>query len=101
MQARVHFTGGSTVTPVDKSCYLTQLAWLCSDAGTNWKAAIRSRGSTPMIVGLGTTQTASPNGLATPQKYDFPLFMENGIDVAHISGTAGVVDIWIDFKPQP
>ena len=98
MQKRVHFIGGSTVTVFDKDCYLTQIAGLCSDEGTNWKAAVRDKGSPAMTI-AGGIQKITAGNIGHAEKYDEPLFMKGGIEVANISGTVGVIDLWINFKP--
>src|SRR5262245_34790923 len=101
-QRRFHITNASPATTevIKKHVFVTQVSTMCSDAGTNWKPSIQSRGSPPMILGLGSTQTLNTTGLANVASFkDDPVFMENGIDILKGSGTPGVIDIWINFRP--
>jgi hypothetical protein len=100
-QRRVHLTGNTTAVVVAKNAYLAQAVFCCSDAGTNWVVRLQSKGVPPMILALSAKQ-ATADGAPIILKFDEePLFMEGGIDIKGVSGTAGVVDAWINFIPDP
>ena len=88
-----HITAKGTVNIADESVVLSQIVFLCSDVGASWTLAILDKASTPRTW-FGPFDLVLPDdGKPVIIKFDFPLYMEGGIDVVTAGVTAGILDV--------
>ena|SRR5256885_12326635 len=98
MQFPNRISSSTTTTVTSKSTKVSQVVISCSNAGTSWVLKIQDKQGTPMIF-------VPPFTLGIPStgpliiKFDKPILARSGIDIV-TSGTAGVVDVWIDGDPS-
>jgi len=101
-QRQFHITS-NTLTPVTtgNDCYLQQIVATCTNAGTSWVIQIQDYSSPPKIVAQGDTKSADVGIPFILTFKHFPLYMKGGIAIFGPSGTAGVIDVWIDYTNTP
>jgi hypothetical protein len=90
-------TTNTTTTPTSSTAYVSSITICISSAGASSNTiTIRDKQATPVVlVNAMLTTTAS----TTPTVINFqtPIKMTSGIDIITATGTAGTVNVWIDY----
>ena len=78
-------------------CYLTQIVFYCSNAGTAWTITLKDKASSPKTWLGPLTMTVPTDKLPVKIFFDEPLFFDGGIDVVSTGTTAGEVAGALNF----
>jgi hypothetical protein len=84
-----------TTTVIAQSCQLNQILIAVTSAGTAWTMQIQDKASVPFILVPAFTLAlpTDPGPIRIP--FDWPVYMDGGIDIITAGTTAGVVYVWM------
>jgi hypothetical protein len=84
-----------TTTVIDTSCQLNQICIAVENAGTAWTMKIQDKATIPFVIVPTFTMIvpADPGPIIIP--FDWPLYMDGGIDIITAGTTAGVAYVWM------
>jgi len=90
-------TDKTTTTMTSSTCYITQIAYNCSGAGTSWTLQFKDKGGTAAIITAAITLTANAAGPTSILNLAEPIIATGGLDIITGGTTAGTVDIWVTY----
>lgn len=91
-------TTNATTNFVDQSIYVVQLLLSCQDAGSGgWTLRIQDRATPPAILLPTYTISKPTDGAVFLKKFDYGIYMQDGIDFVTAIGSPGILDVWLAF----
>jgi hypothetical protein len=90
-------TGNGTITPTTATCYIYNIVYNCTNAGTTWSLTIQDKAPTPKVLYTIAALVVSTAPIVVLNQYGPIGPMIGGFDVI-TAGTAGAVNLWINYS---
>ncbi len=86
-------TSKATTNVIAETCVIAQIVISCSNAGSAWTIEIRDKATAPNTWVPAFTLSVPTDGKPVIFRFEFPLYMQGGVDIVTAGTTAGEVSV--------
>jgi hypothetical protein len=102
----VRITSKVTTTFLSVPCIIVQLVIAVASEGTAFTFSLQDKGSPAKVLIPTYTVELAPSAVQKPSNpriltFQYPVYMEGGIDIITAGTTAGEISVWIEYLQGP